>query len=301
MTGTARLDDVLGDGSDAVGTIDGRPAVLLHDEGWCHGVQGTGSLHSALVSKADRRARKKANLATARQEQYAEWRRSRRRRVGTRGLVVLVLIAAAAGVSVAFFGDDDEQVATTATTTIPEPTTAPGPTTTTTLVIDPEQSYRATIETSKGTIVALLDPSDPEQSTGGINNFVSLARQGFYDGLTFHRVITDFMIQGGDPEGTGSGGPGYSWGIDEDVPVDITYDVGDLAYANTGPVSTSGSQFFIGTGETMKTLAERGRYIKFGTVVEGLEVAQAISKLQAPGADTPTEPITIVTVTVEEA
>lgn len=212
--------------------------------------------------------------------------------------MVLVLVTALVGGAAAalFAGGDGDEAASDLTST----TGPTEPTTSTTLVIDPAKRYRATIETSKGTVVALLDPSDPEQSVGGINNFVSLARQGFYDGLIFHRVVDGFMIQGGDPEGTGSGDAGYSFGTDADVPPGITYDVGDLAFANNGPVSSSGSQFFIGAGEAMKTLQDRGRYIKFGTVVEGLDVARAIAALETPDTQQPSETVTMIKITVEE-
>jgi peptidyl-prolyl cis-trans isomerase B (cyclophilin B) len=106
--------------------------------------------------------------------------------------------------------------------------------------IDPAKKYTATIDTSKGKIVLDLFPKDAPKT---VNNFVFLAREGFYDGLKFHRVIPDFMVQGGDPKGTGSGGPGYKF-ADEVGPGKPKHKVGSLSMANAGP-NTNGSQFFI--------------------------------------------------------
>jgi len=126
--------------------------------------------------------------------------------------------------------------------------------------------YRATVTTSRGTIVMDLDPQLAPKS---VNNFVGLARQGFYDGLTFHRVVPDFVIQGGCPEGTGTGGPGYKW---EDEPVKGEYRLGAVAMANAGP-NTNGSQFFVCIDDCTRKLSKD--YNLFGYVVEGVDVAQA--------------------------
>ena len=104
--------------------------------------------------------------------------------------------------------------------------------------IDEQSIYRVTLETNKGTIVMDLDPKIAPNS---VNNFVNLARDGYYTGLTFHRVVPDFVIQGGCPEGTGTGGPGYRF---DDEPVTGDYTLGAVAMANAGP-NTNGSQFFI--------------------------------------------------------
>ena len=106
--------------------------------------------------------------------------------------------------------------------------------------IDPDTSYRATIETDKGTIEIQLRA---EHAPKTVNNFVALARDGFYDGLTFHRVIANFMVQGGDPDGTGRGGPGYKF-EDEVQGNPLKHETGSLSMANAGP-NTNGSQFFI--------------------------------------------------------
>jgi peptidyl-prolyl cis-trans isomerase B (cyclophilin B) len=108
------------------------------------------------------------------------------------------------------------------------------------MTIDPAKKYAVTIDTNRGKIVVDLFPKDAPKT---VNNFVALARDGFYDGLKFHRVIPDFMIQGGDPQGTGSGGPGYKFG-DEVGPGRPRHKVGSLSMANAGP-NTNGSQFFI--------------------------------------------------------
>ncbi len=132
--------------------------------------------------------------------------------------------------------------------------------------IDDNAMYRATVTTSRGTIVMDLDPQLAPRS---VNNFVGLARQGFYDGLTFHRVVPDFVIQGGCPEGTGTGGPGYKWA---DEPVKGEYTLGAVAMANAGP-NTNGSQFFVCIDDCTRKLSKD--YNLFGYVVEGVDVAQA--------------------------
>jgi cyclophilin family peptidyl-prolyl cis-trans isomerase len=132
--------------------------------------------------------------------------------------------------------------------------------------IDEGSIYRATVTTNRGTLVMDLDPQLAPKS---VNNFVGLARQGFYDGLTFHRVVPAFVIQGGCPEGTGTGGPGYKW---EDEPVKGEYTVGAVAMANAGP-NTNGSQFFVCIDDCTGKLSKD--YNLFGYVVEGVDVAQA--------------------------
>ncbi len=131
---------------------------------------------------------------------------------------------------------------------------------------DAAKVYRATVTTSRGTIVMDLDP---EFAPNTVNNFVGLARQGYYDGLTFHRVVPEFVVQGGCPEGTGTGGPGYKF---EDEPVQGSYTLGAVAMANSGP-HTNGSQFFICIDDCRNKLSPD--YNLFGHVVEGIDVAQA--------------------------
>jgi len=130
----------------------------------------------------------------------------------------------------------------------------------------PDKCYRATITMDRGTIVMDLDP---QLAPNTVNNFVGLARDGYYDGLTFHRVVPEFVVQGGCPEGSGRGGPGYKFA---DEPVKSEYRLGAVAMANSGP-DTNGSQFFICIDDCQTKLAPS--YNLFGHVVEGLDVAQA--------------------------
>jgi peptidyl-prolyl cis-trans isomerase B (cyclophilin B) len=131
---------------------------------------------------------------------------------------------------------------------------------------DASKLYRTTITTNRGTIVMDLDP---QLAPISVNNFVGLARQGYYDGLTFHRVVPDFVIQGGCPQGSGTGGPGYKFA---DEPVQGEYVLGAVAMANAGP-NTNGSQFFITIDDCTRKLSKD--YNLFGFVVEGIDVAQA--------------------------
>ncbi|HZR12582.1 MAG TPA: peptidylprolyl isomerase [Acidimicrobiia bacterium] len=133
--------------------------------------------------------------------------------------------------------------------------------------IDDQAMYRVTIDTDKGDIVMDLDP---QLAPNTVNNFVALARQGYYDGLTFHRVVPDFVIQGGCPQGTGTGGPGYKFA---DEPVKGEYTLGAVAMANAGP-NTNGSQFFITIDDCRRKLSKD--YNLFGYVVDGMDVAQSI-------------------------
>ena len=134
--------------------------------------------------------------------------------------------------------------------------------------IDDTKRYRATIETDRGRIVLELDP---QLAPTTVNNFVALARRGYYDGLTFHRVVPEFVVQGGCPEGTGRGGPGYRFA---DEPVRGEYTLGAVAMANAGP-DTNGSQFFICIDDCRSKLAKS--YNLFGHVTEGVDVAQAVA------------------------
>jgi peptidyl-prolyl cis-trans isomerase B (cyclophilin B) len=134
--------------------------------------------------------------------------------------------------------------------------------------IDPEKKYKATISTARGDIVIELAP---EHAPKTVNNFVFLARQGYYDGVIFHRVISNFVIQGGDPTGTGRGGPGYTF-EDETKGNPLKHGTGYLSMANAGP-GTNGSQFFI-THSPQPHLD--GKHTVFGKVIEGQDVVDAI-------------------------
>jgi len=157
------------------------------------------------------------------------------------------------------------------------------------MTIDSQKSYNATIDTSAGQMTAELFASEAPAT---VNNFVFLARDGFYDGVIFHRVISGFMIQGGDPTGTGRGGPGYRF---NDEPVKRRYERGILAMANAGP-NTNGSQFFI-------MHADYGlppNYTIFGRLTGGEDVLDRIATASTGADDRPTEPVSISSVEIGE-
>src|SRR5271165_469437 len=160
------------------------------------------------------------------------------------------------------------------------------------MCIDPAKRYTATITTSKGTLVAELDPLAAPKT---VNNFVFLARYHYFDGIVFHRIIPGFVIQGGDPEGTGRGGPGYRFA--DELPKAGRYQIGSLAMANAGP-DTNGSQFFVISGPDGAALPPQ--YSLFGAVVSGAEVVAAIDAV-GTRAGTPTEQVVIESVTIAEA
>ena len=146
---------------------------------------------------------------------------------------------------------------------------------------------KATMKTNQGTIeLELFDDDAPTT----VENFKKLARDGFYDGVIFHRVIPDFMIQGGDPTGTGSGGPGYQF---EDEFNDHKMERGALAMANAGP-NTNGSQFFIVTADACPWLD--GKHTVFGSVTSGMDVADAISNVDTGPGDKPRDEVRIESV-----
>ena len=159
------------------------------------------------------------------------------------------------------------------------------------LTIDTDKTYSATLETSKGEIVIDLDAG---RSPLTVNNFVFLARDGFYDGVIFHRVIENFMIQGGDPTGTGSGGPGYRFRDETDG--EGSYSRGTVAMANAGP-NTNGSQFFI--CHTDARLPHS--YTIFGKVGSGLDAMDAIATTDTDNGDRPREDVVIIKVTITES
>ena len=137
------------------------------------------------------------------------------------------------------------------------------------MTINTAHHYLVTMQTNKGTITLSLDP---KLAPITVNNFVFLARDHFYDGLKFHRVVPDFVIQGGDPQGTGGGGPGYNFA---DEPVMGEYTAGAVAMANSGP-NTNGSQFFICTADDRTKLAKS--YNLFGYVTNGMDVVLKIAQ-----------------------
>jgi cyclophilin family peptidyl-prolyl cis-trans isomerase len=164
--------------------------------------------------------------------------------------------------------------------------------------IDTKASYTATFDTTMGTFTAKLDPA---ASPVGVNNFVVLSRYKFYDGIPFHRIAPDFAIQAGDPVGEpwGTHGPGYT--IEEEPPADLKYSKYDLAMANTSQPNSTGSQFFIATGDTT-ALDTSPTYTYLGQVVEGKDVVDKINAVKTVGAsgDTPGEAVVINSVTISE-
>jgi len=157
------------------------------------------------------------------------------------------------------------------------------------MTIDPKKSYVATIETSAGTMVADLFPADAPAT---VNNFVCLARDSFYDGVIFHRVIPGFMIQGGDPTGTGTGGPGYRF---PDEAVSRKYLRGTLAMANAGP-NTNGSQFFVMHSDYPLP----PNYTIFGALRSGQDVLDAIVSAKTGPQDRPAEPVSMTSISISE-
>ena len=160
------------------------------------------------------------------------------------------------------------------------------------MVIDPAKRYSATIATERGDIVVELYA---DKAPATVNNFVFLARDGYYDGVTFHRVIANFMAQTGDPTGTGRGGPGYKFS-DEFEP-SLRHGPGVLSMANAGP-NTNGSQFFI-THKATPHLD--GKHAVFGRVVEGMDVVYSIPERDPGSAREPGLAMTSVTITESDA
>jgi cyclophilin family peptidyl-prolyl cis-trans isomerase len=159
--------------------------------------------------------------------------------------------------------------------------------------LSPKKTYLATVETSCGTFELELDPKRAPR-TGG--SFVTLAREGFYDNLTFHRIVPGFVIQGGDPRGVGTGGPGYK--VRERPPSDIVYSEGVVAMAKAGsePPGTSGSQFFVVTGSDANLPPE---YALLGKVTRGLDVVRRIGLVRTGQGERPIEPVVIKRIRIE--
>ena len=158
-------------------------------------------------------------------------------------------------------------------------------------IIDPAKTYTATMVTSHGTMEFLLDPLAAPET---VNSFVFLARWHYYDGIVLHRIIPGFVLQGGDPTGTGAGGPGYRF--NDELPKPGRYELGSLAMANAGP-HTNGSQFFIISGPDGMRLPPL--YALFGKAVKGLDVVSTIDTIGSPSGK-PREPVIIESLTITE-
>ena len=265
-----------------------------------------------------KRERQRQNRESARQAQLEAARQAKRKQGGIRLAIVAVAAIVVAVLAAALFsgkGDKKKVDATNSTTT------TAGVTTTTVdpaalakvqcndtkppdnpnrptfkeappMTIDAAKTYTATIDTSCGKITVELDAKTAPKT---VNNFVFLANKKFFDGLTWHRVVKDFVIQGGDPQGTGSGGPGYEF-ADELPQGTNVYQPGVLAMANSGP-NTNGSQFFIVTGNGGLRL--QNNYNLFGKVTDGLIVAQKLESFNT-GDGPPSKPLYITSITVKE-
>jgi cyclophilin family peptidyl-prolyl cis-trans isomerase len=160
------------------------------------------------------------------------------------------------------------------------------------MFIDTTKTYTASMVTSMGTLEILLDPLGAPTT---VNSFVFLARWHYYDGIVFHRIIPGFVLQGGDPAGTGAGGPGYRFA--DELPKPGRYELGSLAMANAGP-NTNGSQFFVISGPDGVRLPPL--YALFGKVVSGLDVVTAINDVGTPSGK-PRQDVTIDSVTITES
>ena len=159
--------------------------------------------------------------------------------------------------------------------------------------IDPSKRYTATMETSMGTLVIALDPIKAPVT---VNNFVFLSLYHYYEGVIFHRIINGFVCQGGDPTGTGRGGPGYRF--KDELPKPGQYQIGSLAMANAGP-DTNGSQFFLISGPSGVGLPPA--YALFGQVVKGLDVVEAMQNVPTGSGDRPKTDVVINSVTITVA
>jgi len=283
-----------------------------------------------------KRERKKMNRDMGRQAQEAAAKRQKTTKTTVR-IVGAIVIILALFFGIAFLTNDDSTdnaspVTTTvdayasttvaagdATTTVPSDTAAPadfvygttecppveGAATQTqdfsdsfALCIDPTKTYTAVVKTNMGTYSAVLDAA---KAPGTVNNFVSLARNKYFDGTTCHRAIPGFMIQCGDPTATGSGGPGYKFA--DELPAAGEYKIGSLAMANSG-ANTNGSQFFVISGDQGVSLPPN--YTLFGQVTEGLDTT--VVALDAAGNDDPSSngvppltEITIESITITES
>ena len=312
---------MVGDGSDAVGIGNGGAAELLDDEahfvprGDCGPGHGTGYRLRPMATQ--KRQRKKAGRQAQQQAAAAARRRESRRRTIIVAVVILAVLALIAGVTGLFSpGSSGKKVASTgSSTTQATPSTVKGasisgdtpcpkadgssPRTTSfakppPMCIDPNKTYTATMQTSQGGPITIA--FDAKQAPKTVNNFVVLARYHFFDGIAFHRIVPDFVIQGGDPKGNGQGGPGYN--IPDELPQAGQYKIGSLAMANTSQPNTGGSQFFIITGQQLPP-----QYSLFGQVSGGLDVVNKIAALGVPSAPNgePKEPVNMTSVTIQES
>jgi cyclophilin family peptidyl-prolyl cis-trans isomerase len=211
--------------------------------------------------------------------------------------VAVIIIIALFGGAVLLFSATDNKSTSPVQSTSPSPLAqvegdsagTPNP-----MEIDQQKQYKATLHTTAGDITVELNAKATPIT---VNNFVALARKGFYNNTIFHRVLKDFMIQGGDPQGTGAGGPGYQF---DDEPFEGEYTRGTLAMANAGP-NTNGSQFFI----MHKDTPLQKNYVIFGKVIQGIEVVDKIAEAEVSTGrtgepSTPVNPVKVTSVDIVE-
>jgi peptidyl-prolyl cis-trans isomerase B (cyclophilin B) len=255
------------------------------------------------VPKATKRERQRQNKEARRAAMEEEAKRHRRNRT-IRNLALLLIPLVIIFVVLQLTKSDDSSDTSAAATKNGCSTTAPPKPTTTTLsaapamTIDPTAQYTAVMKTSCGDVTIALDAADAPQT---VNSFVTLAKSGFYDGTLFHRIVTDFVDQGGDPTGTGSGGPGYQL---PDEPPANGYQAGSVAMANAGS-GTTGSQFFLvvsDSGAQQLGTSPPYKYSALGTMdAASLKVAQKINKLgSSDSAGTPKQKVYVTSVDVSE-
>ncbi|HEX6130423.1 MAG TPA: peptidylprolyl isomerase [Actinomycetota bacterium] len=279
------------------------------------------------MSSKRTRDRQLAKLAARRQQ---ERRAAKRRRDLVLGGIGVVAAVALVVVGLSILRDSDEGTPSPTTTASPTasaaPTGAPSPTGETvtpavqppsevacgaeappaagepkpqydrapgTDTLDPETAYRAVIETSCGRIVVDLDAGGAPRA---VASFVFLAGEGFFDGLTFHRVVPGFVVQAGDPAGDGTGGPGY--GFEDELRGRMRYEEGTLAMANSGP-NTNGSQWFVVSGPDGANLDQTPNYTIFGEVVDGIDVVARIDGVPVEG-DRPTQAVYVEAIAIRE-
>jgi cyclophilin family peptidyl-prolyl cis-trans isomerase len=259
-----------------------------------------------------KRERQKVGRQGRRAEAEAAAKRARNRSALIRyGILAVVILGLFGGFAILRRDNNDNKTSTSASTTTAAPTTTAAAATYGSAPCPPEggateplrsfdspfmqcidasKSYTAVITTSKGEIKIALDP---KKAPVTVNNFVSLARWKFYDGLTCHRIIPDFVVQCGDPQGTGSGGPGYKFA--DELPQKGEYKVGSIAMANSGP-NTNGSQFFIITGAQGAALDPN--YSLFGQAADGQDQVIAAFNAVGSASGTPKETVTIQSVKI---
>jgi cyclophilin family peptidyl-prolyl cis-trans isomerase len=255
------------------------------------------------VPKATKRERQRQNRDARRQAVLEAEKRKRRNKAIRNGAIVLVVVVGLALLFSALNSDGGDSNSASATKNGCSTTVPPAPPTTTlpaapAMTIDPAKQYTAVMKTSCGDITIALDAAQAPQT---VNSFVTLARSGFYNGTLFHRIVTDFVDQGGDPTGNGSGGPGYEL---PDEPPANGYQAGSVAMANAGP-GTTGSQFFLVVSDTgAKNLGTTPpyKYSTLGTMDSaGLKVAKKINSFGSSSSEgTPTQKVYVTSVEIEE-